>query len=143
MRIILLTAVQMISGIGKHFANKTLGFAPGTNLSSYTQLYIAFLISGLIHAGGDFMVVRYLPIFPLKFFLLQAVAITIEDFVIWCTRSIRPKLGWLNKAIGFAWVVVWFTWSGPQWLDPMSANGGTVDGEGVVFKPLLNFFRAS
>lgn len=25
----------------------------GTNSTSYTQLYIAFILSGLIHAGGD------------------------------------------------------------------------------------------
>lgn len=132
-----------MSGIGKHIAHKTLNFTPGTVLSSCTQLYITFFLSALLHVGGDFMVVRYIPTFPFKFFMLQAVAITIEDLVIWCTKSIRPQLGRLTKPIGFFWVIAWFTYYGPIWLDPMSVNGNTINGEGEIFRGFIDFLRAA
>lgn len=131
----------MLSAIGKHVANKTFGFTPGTNLSSYTQLYTAFFVSGLIHLGADYTVMRHLTIFSPRFFLLQAVAITLEDFIQWCTKSARSKIGWTSKAVGYLWVIVWFTWSGPLWVDYMSKNGQSSQDAGAVFGKLLEGWR--
>lgn len=128
-----------MTGIAKYIAHKAFQFTPGTNLSSYTQLYTVFLISGLIHAGGDYMVLRHLPASTLQTFLLQAVAITFEDFVIWYTEPIRPKFGLLNRAIGYIWVVLWITWSGPIWVDPMSVRG--YGSGGTVFRLLIDVVR--
>lgn len=129
-----------MTGIAKSIAHKGFRFAPGTNMSAYTQLYIVFLISGLIHAGGDYMVLRHLPMSTMRAFLLQAVAITLEDFVIWCTQPIRPKLGVLSRATGFIWVVVWITClSGPPWVDSMSVHG--YGSGGTVFRLLIDVAR--
>lgn len=124
---------QLISGIGKHVANKTFNFTPGTNLSAYTQLYIGFFLSGIIHMGGDCMVMQDLFVFfTVRFFLLQAVAITVEDFVQWFTKSWRLKMGWTSKAVGFCWVLVWFSWSAPLWFDYLNKNGNTT-ADPVIF----------
>lgn len=64
----------------------------------------------------------------MKFFILQPIVITIEDIFLWATRSIRPKLGWLNRAIGYVWVIGWGVWSFSIWLDSMSVHGYTVAG---------------
>lgn len=120
----------MLSSIGKHVANKTFGFSRGTNLSAYTQLYIGFALSGLVHAGGDYMVARRLSLTKpsIRWFLLQAVGITLEDFFMWCTKSIRPNSRWLNRAIGTIWVTLWFAWTTPAYTDNMSMGGYGVGG---------------
>lgn len=114
----------MLSGMGKFVAYEVLHLKSGTNLSSYTQLFLGFLISGTIHSAGDYLNVGYLPTFALKFFLLQAVVIVLEDFFLWCTKYVRAHLPWwINRAFGYCWVVVWMCWSGPIWLDPMNEMG--------------------
>lgn len=122
----------MITGIGKHIANRTFAFRPGSLPSSYTQLYTAFLLSGLIHAGGDYIILKHFPLFPIRFFLLQAVAITLEDFVIWLTKPIHASLGRTSRFIGYVWVVSWLVWSGPLWLDEMAARGYYVNAPGAI-----------
>lgn len=72
----------------------------------------------------------------MQFFMLQAIAITLEDFFIWFAKPLRAKLGWFSRAVGFCYVIAWFTWSGPLFLDPMS-----VDGYVDVFKPLVDVLR--
>lgn len=133
----------MLSGIGKRISNETCGFTQGTNLSAYTQLYIGFLISGLIHMAGDYMVMQKFAFFSPRWFLLQAMAITFEDFVQWCTKSWRPKMGWTSKAIGYIYVITWFTWCGPLWFDYMSKNGQASADRGVLSGKLLEFWISS
>jgi len=72
-----------------------------------------------------------------KFFLLQAVAITFEDFIIYIAKGllrrggIELKLGkgdesWLEavvRVIGYCWVVLWFCLSLPIWVDELDAAG--------------------
>ncbi|KAI0401587.1 membrane bound O-acyl transferase family-domain-containing protein [Xylaria palmicola] len=95
-----------------------LGIPRGTNWSSYTTLYLAFLFSGTFHALSQ----RQLPC-PVDvsdservtgfflFFVWQAVAITFEDFAQWLWR--RGGLGenrLLNRMIGYMWVT-WCIWA--------------------------------
>jgi len=122
-----------ITGIGKHIAKNTLSFRPGSIPSSYTQLYIAFLLSGLAHAGGDYIILKHIPFVTVRFFLLQAVVITFEDVVIWLTKPIHTKLGWISKVIGYIWVFSWYVWSGPSWIDEMSARGQHITNPGAIF----------
>jgi hypothetical protein len=134
---------QRITGIGKHIAKKTFSFRTGSLPSSYTQLYIAFLLSGLAHVGGDYIILKRLPRSSIRFFLLQAVAITFEDFVIWLTKPIHAKLGWLSRVIGYMWVMSWYVWSAPYWLDEMSARGQHLTNPGAVFgSPLARDLRS-
>lgn len=69
----------------------------GSNLSSYSKLYLAFFISGSFHALGQLHLPRPSNITAAEcsigfflFFVWQATAITIEDFVQWLVR----KSGW-------------------------------------------------
>ena len=55
-----------------------------------------------------------------QFFILQAAAITLEDFVLYLWRTAfgktqEPRL-W-HKAFGYAWVISWFAFSLPYFLD--------------------------
>lgn len=66
-------------------------------------------------------------------FIMQAVGITVEDFVQWVYRTIRlgqqPRArddkadgkggvespsAW-QRAVGYLWVAAWLTWSTPAW----------------------------
>jgi len=76
---------RFVAPIGKAIA-RGLGFEPGSTLSSFTQLYAAFIVSGLIHTLGDAMVgVQYFGS-SMPFFVAQAVAITVEDAIIRLAR---------------------------------------------------------
>ena len=127
----------MLAGLGRLIANKFLKFPRGSNLSSYTQLYIAFFLSGLIHCFGDFMFERRVAYHSLKFFLLQAVAITFEDFVIYLAKCLLHQGGvelkpgkddesWAEatvRVIGYCWVILWFCLSLPVFVDEPSTLG--------------------
>ncbi|KAJ7668146.1 hypothetical protein B0H17DRAFT_1336021 [Mycena rosella] len=60
-----------------------------TATSAYTHLYIAFLISGIMHYLPEYMALRHWGGGALLFFLLQAVAITFEDGV----QAVGRRLG--------------------------------------------------
>lgn len=79
----------------------------------------AFLVSGLIHASGSYNVTRArsLPLSTggeLKYFLLQGVALTVEDLACWTLgiddqagRPPTPTRRWL----GYAITGIWYIWS--------------------------------
>ncbi|KIM90059.1 hypothetical protein PILCRDRAFT_812871 [Piloderma croceum F 1598] len=114
---------RFIASIGKSIS-RGLGFQPGTHLSSYTQLYVGFIVSGLLHTTGEAMVgMRYVG-FSFLFFLAQAVAITAEDFVIGLARLTKIKIpAFLTSVIGYAWVFFWFSVSVPWFLNWQIAAG--------------------
>ena len=79
----------------------------------------------------------------LQFFLLQPAAILIEEIAIrgacyfFSSIPIRirnPELVW--RAAGYLWVVLWFTWCTPPWLDAISAAGGNVRTKLIPLKML-------
>lgn len=124
----------MFSTHGKFLARRVFKLPPGGNLSSYTQLYIAFLLSGLVHIppsnGG-----------ALQFFLMQAVAITFEDGVI----SLAARAGlkhsnrWLRR-LGYLWVYCWFVYSLPPWVDFLMSLGLFEHG-GMKLSFILGLYR--
>ena len=128
----------MLAGLGRLVANKLLKFSRGTNWSSYTQLYVAFLISAIIHASADYMIEKRLVVYrSFKFFLLQAVAITFEDFVIYFAKGllrrggieIKPgkadesRAGVVVRVIGYCWVTLWFCLTLPARVDGLGVAG--------------------
>jgi hypothetical protein len=102
-----------------NFAASALGL-PKCQFTTYFKLYISFLVSGIIHAGGDYIQHQnWTTGQSIKFFLLQAIAITCEDAVV----GIAKRLGYttvtpLSRFIGYCWVFVWFAFSVPLWLEP-------------------------
>ena len=73
----------------------------------------------------------------LKFFLLQAVAITFEDFVIYLAKCVLRRVGielkpgkadesWAEvvvRVIGYCWVTLWFCSVLHVWLDELNTLG--------------------
>jgi hypothetical protein len=125
----------MVSGIGRLVSNKFLNFPRGTNRSSYAQLYVAFLLSGTIHFAGDLMSQKRMTYHSLRFFLLQALAITFEDLIIYTGKRLLLQAGiklnpgkaqesWAEAATrvaGYCWVTLWFCLSLPIWRDKTTA----------------------
>lgn len=124
-------------GLGRLVSNKLLKFPRGTTRSSCTQLYLAFFLSALLHFPGDFMVQKEMVYYSFKFFLLQAVAITFENLVIYIAkRSLRQRgieleagkvdgswAGVVLRVIGYCWVTLWFCLTFPVWLDELDTKG--------------------
>ncbi|EMD33236.1 hypothetical protein CERSUDRAFT_87546 [Gelatoporia subvermispora B] len=109
---------RFVSAYGK-LACHSLGFEQGTTASSYTQLYVAFLVSGIMHSGGDLMLGPAYLGASLPFFMLQSVAISIEDGVFalanrWRAESALREVG---RVVGYVWVLVWFSVSMPCYVD--------------------------
>ena len=90
-----------------------------------------------------------------KFFLLQAVAITFEDFVIYLGkrflrwRGIEFKPGkagesWAEvgvRVIGYCWVTLWFCLTLPGWLDEPNAVGFGIQDRGPITQFLLETWK--
>ena len=84
---------QLTAGFGKASC-RALGLQSGTWQSRYTQLYVGFAVSGLLHCGGDLLVDPSHKLFgaSFPFFFSQAVAITFEDAVIALVRRSGVKV---------------------------------------------------
>lgn len=120
--------------MGRLVTNK-FNIPRGTNRSSYTQLYTAFIISGIIHFAGDVVSQKRMVYHSLRFFFLQAVAITFEDFVIYTWNRLLLQAGikmnpgrtdesWAEMAariLGYGWVTLWFCLTLPVWRDNTTA----------------------
>jgi len=95
----------------------------GTILSSYVQLWLAFTISGFMHAASMLMLPAPINITwsertvgMLQFFLWQAAAITFEDFVQWALRGQYDQSKnsrTCRSCIGYLWVTCFMWYSLP------------------------------
>ncbi|KAJ6460108.1 membrane bound O-acyl transferase family-domain-containing protein [Mycena vitilis] len=117
------TMRRFLSAHGKFLAHRVLRLKPGSKASGYTQLYVAFLISGIMHYLPEYMALRHWGGGALRFFLLQAVAITFEECVQDAGRRLGLKAGWVWKAVGYSWVWSWFAYCLPGWQDPLLHEG--------------------
>jgi Membrane bound O-acyl transferase family len=99
---------------------------PKSTFTTYFKLFTSFLISGLVHASADYILLQNFSGGSVQFYVLQAVAITFEDAVI----AIASRLGYKQcktfKLIGFIWVFAWFTLSLPMPMDPQVHAGAAI-----------------
>lgn len=110
-------------------------FPQGGNLSSYIQLYTAFLISGIIHTNPS-------DLRPPYFFASQALAITFEEAV----TALATRAGYysptkMQKILGYMSVLCWFTYSIPGYMDSLiewELLGASFD-VGIISGILRNF----
>ncbi|KIJ61449.1 hypothetical protein HYDPIDRAFT_96601 [Hydnomerulius pinastri MD-312] len=107
---------RFLGAFGKS-ASRSVGLSPRSNGSAFLQLFLAFLISGLVHVGGDAMLDFSRIGFSLQFFLLQPVAIIAEEIVISTARSAGIGRGLCTRFAGYAWVFLWLSICLPPWLD--------------------------
>lgn len=121
-RLTITNSPQMLTSYTDAFAH-FLGIPRGCNLSSYTKLYLAFLISGTFHTLGQLHLPRPSNVTAeecslgfLLFFAWQAAAITVEDLVI-CVRDrtagkpSSPGVEQLYRLLGYTWVFMSMWWS--------------------------------
>ncbi|KAF9002742.1 membrane bound O-acyl transferase family-domain-containing protein [Cyathus striatus] len=110
---------------GKFVSGKLLGLPPNNSITTYVELYTAFILSGIIHAAGDYRLFGSLDESgSMRFFFLQAVIITVEDGVCWIGKCLGVrKTAWWLKYLGYAWVTFWFTWTLPIWMEPLVRMG--------------------
>ena len=90
-----------------------------------------------------------------KFFLLQAVAITFEDFVIYTTKRLLCQggiefksegigetwAGTILRVVGYCWVTLWFCLTLPVWIDESSAIGFATIDRGAVTQFLSGMWK--
>ncbi|PCH37570.1 hypothetical protein WOLCODRAFT_146721 [Wolfiporia cocos MD-104 SS10] len=121
---------RFTTSFGKR-ACRLFGLRPGTWASSYTQLYIGFAASGLMHCGGDLALRSSLFGTSFTFYIAQAVAISLEDAAtaISCkiigSGKVNRHRQYLARLVGYVWVVAWLTLSSPWLCRWVGASGGT------------------
>ncbi|KAJ8509196.1 hypothetical protein ONZ45_g8609 [Pleurotus djamor] len=122
-----LTSSKMLTAHARFVSQKLLGLPRHSKVRTYLELYIAFFISGLLHYSLEYMSIKNWANGAIQFFTLQAVAIHLEDMVIaFASSRLGLKQNKMWEAIGYIWVVQWFGWSLPMWLEPR-IRGGAVD----------------
>ena len=113
-------------------------------LKRYFLLFAAFLVSGLIHAGGSYNVTRALGLprsdgGEVGYFWLQGFAIMTEDLVLWALRvdcrtgapsQKRRVLGYMSVAVFYIFTRVRFK------AVPLAAAHGIYDERGELFAAL-------
>ncbi|KAL8822488.1 MAG: hypothetical protein Q9191_006780 [Dirinaria sp. TL-2023a] len=111
------------TGAGSGEVSRFSGFV--RLLTKYTHLTIVFWISGIFH--GTIEVAQGLEwreSGATSFFLLMAVGIMIEDAVHWVwsltdeDKTVRKKGKLWTKAVGYLWVVFWFSVATPYYAYP-------------------------
>ena len=137
------------------------------NISNIVQnslwLCTGFIVGGLIHIGGEYMVIGRMGGGAFKFFVLQSAAIILEKVVISGWAHFNPSLDIdvsrskkdersrrgseakseppiLLRCVGYAWVILWFVWSFAFMIDPMVSSGMFIDGFWVLVRNLLETF---
>ncbi|TFY59551.1 hypothetical protein EVG20_g7751 [Dentipellis fragilis] len=115
------------TSMGRWVCNK-LGFQRGTTGSSYTQLYVAFFLSGVMHMGGDYMVNPALIGSSFPFFIYQAIAITAEDTVIALGKRMGMRESRATRVLGYGCTFAWLSWSTAGYIDwSIGAGVGLVE----------------
>ncbi|KAA1478062.1 hypothetical protein DENSPDRAFT_875553 [Dentipellis sp. KUC8613] len=114
------------------FVSTKFGFKSGTLGSSYTQLYVVFILSGIMHLGGDFMMYPSALDVSFTYFILQAIAITAEDAIVGLGKRVGIKESGVTHALGYISTFVWLSWSTTAYIDG-ALKAGTGRTEALPF----------
>jgi hypothetical protein len=99
------------------FLSTTLLRIPkGTLISRYTRLTFAFGISGFFHTIMDMVLgIHPLESGAIRFFLMHAGAIMVEDAIQELYRLSGGKSNGCTRAVGYVWTALFFVWTTPSW----------------------------
>lgn len=106
----------------------------------YGLLFLAFAVSGLIHASGSYMVTRdgtqaTSDGGALVYFMAQPVAILVEDAflsAVGVTDGVKPSRA--RRVCGYVYVATFWFWSFPQLkVVPLAYAHGLRDARGPLF----------
>ncbi|KAF7316447.1 MBOAT-2 domain-containing protein [Mycena indigotica] len=117
---------RFVSSHGRRLV-QFLGLRRGKNPSAYTQLFVAFFISGVVHYAAEVIAMRNYAGMAMIFFMLQPCGIMLEDFVIWCGR----RAGWESDKwnyVGYFTTLTWFALVGPLWQETLVREGQMTEG---------------
>lgn len=108
---------------GDFVTYRILNLKKGTFLADNIHRYIAFFVSGVIHAAGEYGMFRNefsVKSGAIRFFLMQATAIWVEHEI---ARIFKPKPTPLLRWLGYAWTFLWFVYTLPPWMNPQFRQG--------------------
>lgn len=113
---------QPLTADARFIANDILHIPKSTMLSRYTNLYLVFLLSGLVHACQDAAIGIWPESHCLWYFNMQAFGIMFEDLVVFIYHRIasskrKPWWHW-TRTLGFLLVLAWLVWTDPPWKFP-------------------------
>ncbi|EJT96882.1 hypothetical protein DACRYDRAFT_119709 [Dacryopinax primogenitus] len=122
---------------------QVLHLQPSSQLASYSQLYLAFLLSGLVHFCGSYALLRSpsLALSTLQFFALQPLVITLEDGAIALGKRLGISPGVDVRILGYTWTAACLTVMAPYWLDPLVHAGLADPGEQKSFSVVQGLWR--
>lgn len=127
------------------FICRVFNFPKSSLRSRYTQLYVCFFLSGLLHHAGSYSMAQR-SLYDMSYFMLQAVAINSEDFVVaGYKRYLRPMIVndgertgkrdggsseraeekglWWERCLGYVWLLVWLTLTDLWVFEPQMRYG--------------------
>ncbi|KAH7304852.1 membrane bound O-acyl transferase family-domain-containing protein [Rhexocercosporidium sp. MPI-PUGE-AT-0058] len=97
---------------GGRIFKQLFGLKKGSFASRYSQIWIAFLISTIVHhAGAVVAMFEDGGYWQIVYFMIQPVGIMAEDFTIYLGKKMGFGESVWSRSIGFVWVIVWFSWS--------------------------------
>jgi hypothetical protein len=113
-------------GISNYITHDLLHLPKGSLIARYSNLYISFIVSGLIHIGTDFAVgVSLRESGSLQYFSTLATGIMLEDAIqaIWShivgpNRPGQPTPLW-QRCVGYLWTILFMVWCTPKWIYPL------------------------
>nr|P0DO28.1 RecName: Full=Acetyltransferase eriL; AltName: Full=Erinacine biosynthesis cluster protein L [Hericium erinaceus]BBN60753.1 putative acetyltransferase [Hericium erinaceus] len=114
---------RIVSTHGDFVTYRFLALPKGTFFADNVHRYTAFFISGVIHAVGEYGMFRdqwLQKSGALRFFLLQATAILVEQEV---GKIFKLQPTPLLRRLGYMWTFLWFVFTLPHWMDPQFRQG--------------------
>lgn len=108
---------RMCSAPSLWLARDFLGLRKGSFASKYVQLFVAFGLSAIVHAGASILLERsWDDVGSMKFFLGQAAVIFVEDHVVALGKAMGLRDSWAWRVLGFLWTVVMVGWGSDAWF---------------------------
>jgi hypothetical protein len=96
----------------------------GSFASKYLQLFVAFGISGIIHAGASMLChASFNGDYAMKVFICQAIIIFIEDHVVELGKKCGFKDTTFWRLIGFGWTLFALGVSLQDWVSSTLGHG--------------------
>ncbi|KAI5365382.1 putative Wax synthase domain-containing protein [Septoria linicola] len=119
---------------------ETLGIEKKSQAGKLIGLFVAFTLSGCLHACGSYTQLgETRPILgPFRFFITQAVGIVVQMFAAQQlkARGASAKIpGFVRQLGNFAFTIVWLYWTAPLLVDDF-AKGGVWLYEPLIISPL-------
>ncbi|KAJ3496840.1 hypothetical protein NLJ89_g10429 [Agrocybe chaxingu] len=113
-------------GFSSHadFFAKALNLPAKSKLTTYFKLFAVFAISACMHHLADVGILHsWTKSGAIEFFLLQAVGIMVEDGMLALARRAGFKASLFTRILGYGWVLAWFGFCMPRWIDPIVPIG--------------------